>query len=55
MGEGFQNNHHKFPHSANFSYRWYELDLGYLLCRGSSLLGLIKINESMLLKKEFKE
>jgi fatty-acid desaturase len=33
VGEGFQNNHHRYPASARFSYRWYEVDPGYAICR----------------------
>lgn len=29
MGECFQNNHHRFPQSANFAKRWFEFDLLY--------------------------
>ncbi|HEY1100172.1 MAG TPA: fatty acid desaturase, partial [Myxococcota bacterium] len=28
LGEGFQNNHHRYPSSARFSYRAVEIDLG---------------------------
>ena len=30
MGELYQNNHHKKSTNPNFSYRWYEIDFGYL-------------------------
>ena len=26
LGESYHNNHHKFSHSANFGYRWFEFD-----------------------------
>lgn len=42
MGEGLQNNHHYQPRRANFSRRWWELDLGYLLCKLSACFGLLK-------------
>ena len=32
FGEGLQNNHHRYPGSALFAYRWNELDLGYAAC-----------------------
>ncbi|MGZ3699010.1 MAG: fatty acid desaturase [Bdellovibrionota bacterium] len=43
MGEGFQNNHHQNPGSPKFSVRWWELDLGYGMCRVAEGLGLLKI------------
>lgn len=42
MGEGYQNNHHHTPGSAKFSKRWWELDMGYGLCRVLQVCGLIK-------------
>ncbi len=42
-GEGFQNNHHRYPDSAKFSHKWFELDWGYHLCQVMSLLGVIRI------------
>ena len=29
MGELFQNNHHRYPNSANFAKKWYEFDPTY--------------------------
>jgi stearoyl-CoA desaturase (delta-9 desaturase) len=43
MGEGFQNNHHRYPTSPRFSVRWFEVDLGYGLCVALQALGLLKI------------
>lgn len=43
FGEGYQNNHHEKPQSANFSHHWWEVDLGYVLCRGMAWLGVLKI------------
>jgi len=48
-GEGFQNNHHRYPSSAKFSYRWYEVDLGYGLCRVLQQLGLVRIHQQKLI------
>ena len=31
VGEGYQNNHHRFPQAAKFSVKWYEFDPGYLM------------------------
>ncbi len=44
-GEGYQNNHHRYPSSAKFSYRWWEVDPGYALCRileGMNLLTIVR-------------
>lgn len=43
MGEGFQNNHHRHPGSANFAFRWFEVDLGYAFCHVLQALGLLTI------------
>lgn len=43
FGEGYQNNHHRFPKSAKFSMRWFEVDLGYQLVLLLSGLGALKI------------
>ena len=47
MGEGFQNNHHQYPASAKFSFKWYEVDLGYGLCLISEKLGLVEIRREL--------
>lgn len=46
FGEGFQNNHHHNPRSAKFSYRWFEFDLGFAVCRVLQLIGLGVIKEA---------
>lgn len=28
MGEGWHNNHHAFPHSAKFGFKWWQIDFG---------------------------
>ena len=40
-GEGFHNNHHHSPRSANLAHARGELDLGYLYIRSMAKLGLI--------------
>jgi stearoyl-CoA desaturase (Delta-9 desaturase) len=40
FGEGWHNNHHAFPGSAKFGFRWWQLDLGYAFIRCLELLGL---------------
>jgi stearoyl-CoA desaturase (Delta-9 desaturase) len=43
FGEGYQNNHHHSPRSANFAMQAGEVDLGYALCVASQWLGLLEI------------
>jgi stearoyl-CoA desaturase (Delta-9 desaturase) len=43
FGEGYQNNHHHSPRSANFAVKPGELDLGYWLCLGAQRLGMLEI------------
>ena len=43
MGEGYQNNHHRFPKAAKFSMKWFEVDMGYGLCLALEALGLLAI------------
>ena len=43
LGEGFQNNHHRYPSSARFSYRKREVDLGYGVCRALELFGVLRV------------
>jgi stearoyl-CoA desaturase (Delta-9 desaturase) len=43
FGEGYQNNHHRFPRSAKFSMRWFEFDLGYLVTKLLAALGIVEI------------
>jgi stearoyl-CoA desaturase (Delta-9 desaturase) len=47
-GEGLHNNHHAAPTSARLSHRWYEIDTGWWVIRGLSLLGLAKVRLSEL-------
>jgi stearoyl-CoA desaturase (delta-9 desaturase) len=43
MGELFQNNHHKFSMSPDFSARWFELDPTWQVMRLLSGLGMIEL------------
>lgn len=43
FGEGFQNNHHSRPSSANFAVKPSEIDLGYGLCLVAEKCGVLKI------------
>lgn len=49
FGEGLQNNHHRYPRSAKFAYRWWEPDLGYTACRAFAALGWLRIDEDQLI------
>jgi len=41
FGEGWHNNHHRFPGSAKFSVKSTELDISYLIIKILSKIGLI--------------
>jgi len=43
FGEGYQNNHHHSPRSANFAMRAGELDLGYGLCLAAQKVGMLRV------------
>ena len=47
-GEGYHNNHHAVPTSPRLSHHWYQFDLGWLVIRGLSALGLAKLREPAL-------
>jgi fatty-acid desaturase len=42
LGEGWHNNHHRFPRSARHGLRWWELDLTYELIRLLRTVGLAR-------------
>ncbi len=44
VGEGYQNNHHQNPRSANLAVRWFEVDFGYWLCLALESCGLLTIH-----------
>jgi stearoyl-CoA desaturase (delta-9 desaturase) len=41
MGEGFHNNHHRFPNSARFSFEPGQIDAGYWTLKVLEKLGLV--------------
>jgi stearoyl-CoA desaturase (delta-9 desaturase) len=41
LGEGWHNNHHHYPHSTRQGFRWWELDITWLVLRGMQALGLV--------------
>lgn len=49
LGEGFQNNHHAYPASAKFACRWFELDIGWIICWLMEKLNLLKINRQLIM------
>jgi len=55
FGEGFQNNHHRYPGSASFSYHRYEIDLGYGACVLLEKLGLAEINRAYLIPRPWRQ
>lgn len=42
MGEGWHNNHHFYPGTANQGWFWWELDLSYLVLRGLGAVGVVR-------------
>lgn len=51
MGEGYQNNHHHDSRQANFSARWWEVDVGYLICKILQSMGLLTLNPRIKARK----
>lgn len=41
LGEGWHNNHHHYPGSANQGFYWWEYDISYYLLKASSWAGLV--------------
>ena len=42
FGEGWHNNHHFFPGSANQGFFWWEVDLSYYALRALAAVGLVR-------------
>ena len=40
-GEGWHNNHHRYPASARIGLRWYEIDFVYWMLKLLAITGLI--------------
>ena len=40
-GEGYQNNHHRYPRAVKFSMRWWEVDWGYTMCLALGAVGVV--------------
>ena len=41
LGEGWHNNHHRYPHSARQGFFWFEIDVSYYILRTMEKLRLI--------------
>lgn len=41
FGESWHNNHHQAPTRAKFAHHWWQLDIGWMLIRAMSALGLV--------------
>jgi stearoyl-CoA desaturase (delta-9 desaturase) len=52
LGEGFQNNHHRYAKSARFSYLGHELDIGFGACLVLEKLGVLDIDRATLIPRE---
>jgi stearoyl-CoA desaturase (delta-9 desaturase) len=46
-GEELHNNHHQQPASPKLSQRWFEFDIGWMYIKIFSLLGLLKIRNTL--------
>ncbi|WP_069657993.1 acyl-CoA desaturase [Arcticibacter eurypsychrophilus] len=46
LGELFQNNHHRFPNSANFGHRWFEVDPIYPVIKFMHWIHLIRLRKA---------
>lgn len=47
LGELFQNNHHKFPNSANFAQKWFEFDPTYPIMKVMDWMKIIRLRRKM--------
>lgn len=41
LGEGWHNNHHHYPSTANQGFFWWEIDISYVILRGLERLGIV--------------
>ena len=41
LGEGWHNNHHRYPHSTRQGFRWWEIDMTYYVLRVMQFVHLI--------------
>lgn len=50
LGEGYHNNHHKFASSANFGYKWHEIDPIYYIILLLNFIGIIQLKKESRLR-----
>ncbi|MDD5360739.1 MAG: acyl-CoA desaturase [Ignavibacteria bacterium] len=54
LGENYHNNHHKYPSSADFGIKWYEIDPTYYIIKVLGFLRIIKIrNNNRYIESEY--
>ncbi|MGQ0825947.1 MAG: acyl-CoA desaturase [Actinomycetota bacterium] len=41
-GEGWHNNHHRYPSSARQGFRWWQIDVTYYILRALSFVGIVR-------------
>ena len=41
FGDGWHNNHHRFPTSARHGFTWWEIDINYYILRLLALIGIV--------------
>jgi stearoyl-CoA desaturase (delta-9 desaturase) len=41
LGEGWHNNHHRYPAAARQGFYWWEIDISYLALRVLAALGIV--------------
>jgi stearoyl-CoA desaturase (delta-9 desaturase) len=41
-GEGWHNNHHRYPFSARQGFRWWQIDTTYYVLRALAAVGLVR-------------
>ena len=46
LGELFQNNHHRYPNSANFGKKWFEIDPVYPVMKVMHYLRIIRLRKA---------
>ena len=42
FGEGWHNNHHRYPSAARQGFYWWEIDVSWYLLRGLAALGIVR-------------
>lgn len=47
LGELFQNNHHRYPNSANFGVKWFEVDPVYPILKGLHWGKIIRLRKQI--------